>query len=140
MSRTLAGGWAMSPYENLENPHETLEILGSLGGLGNVKVTLSLVTSCSWNQELNFLFSSKRPDFKNGLPEFYISLVHFFCGSHLDTQVFPNESKKCGGKIDFAFLIQRHVHSDQFFVSQPIWTFGTESQGWVHVFQHVIHF
>ena len=38
LCRTRVGGWAMSPYENLENPHETLEILGSLGGLGNVKV------------------------------------------------------------------------------------------------------
>ena len=98
------------------------------------------ITSCRGNQQFNFFFSSKRPDFKNGISQLHVCLIHFFSRSHFDAKVFSNQGKKRCGKIDLTLLVQWHIHSYQFFVGQTVWTFGSEPEWRIHILQHVVHF
>ena len=50
-------------------------------------------TLSSWNQQIDLLSSSERPDLENSFPEFNIRLIHLFRWSHL--QVLKWECNEC---------------------------------------------
>lgn len=64
---------------------------------------------------------------------------NIFTASHFDAKIFPDQSKESGREVDFAVLVDRHIHSDEFLISQPIRAFIAEAQGRIHVLEHVVH-
>ncbi len=66
-------------------------------------------------------------------------LIHFFCGPHLDAQIFSDQREEGGGEVDHALVVDRLVHPDQLLESQTVGTLRAEAQRRIHVLQHVVH-
>ena len=70
---------------------------------------------------------------------FVVDLIHLFSSPHFDAQVLPDEGEQRGREVDHSLVVDRLVHSDQFFESEPVRTLGPEAQRRIHVLQHVVN-
>ena len=59
---------------------------------------------------------------------------------HFDAQIFSDQGKERGRELNFAISIDRHVHADEFLISEPVRTFIAKAQWWIHVLEHIVHF
>lgn len=66
-------------------------------------------------------------------------IYYILTRSHFDVKIFSNQGKQRGRKVNLSIRVQWHIHADQLFVRQSIWTFVAESQRRIDVFQHIVH-